>query len=259
MKRTRKQTTVFGADDKVIFLSGTILNFLLEQQDSDLIALYTFYCYTARCQKTDELKFLTKDTATIIGWSPDKVRKVKNTLRELGLIEDVKLYDDDGKVVDYLIKIPNSLEHLLLSENDTVYNNIRININHNILDPPSNNFITSPMFEKFWRAYPKKVDKGKALSKWNYICNKKGDRPTWKQIKTAILQQLKTERWKDPKYIPNPTTWLNQSRWLDDPKEMTSYNRGENKLPIYDDGRKYIWDEKLGRYKHCRTGEIYIP
>ena len=48
-------------------------------------------------------------------------------------------------------------------------------------------------------------------------------------IRSAILHQIKSEQWQDLKFIANPSTWLNQSRWLDDPKEMKVYNRTNGK------------------------------
>ena len=85
--------------------------------------------------------------------------------------------------------------------------------------------ITPSMFDEFWAMYPRKVDKGKAKTKWNQICNKRTtdeSRPTWGTIKRAIEDQLQSERWQNPRFIPHPTTWLNQQRWLDDPEEMKS-------------------------------------
>ncbi len=95
------------------------------------------------------------------------------------------------------------------------------------LIPLKEKHITPSMFEKFWKIYPKKVDKGKAKTKWEGICKKNTkERPTWKEIKAAILRQKKTERWQEKEFIPHPTTWLNQQRWLDDPEEMKSYSNG---------------------------------
>ena len=93
----------------------------------------------------------------------------------------------------------------------------------------SDGYNTPNMFNKFWVVYPKKDGKGKALTKWNSICTKGNKRPKWIEIKKAILLQIKTERWQDPQFIPLPATWLNQSRWIDDPKEMISFNREEDK------------------------------
>jgi hypothetical protein len=77
------------------------------------------------------------------------------------------------------------------------------------------------MFEYFWSLYPRKVDKGKTLHAWKKLCNKK-DRPSWPVIKEAIEAQKESQRWQDKQFIPHPTTWINQERWLDNPKEMIS-------------------------------------
>jgi hypothetical protein len=88
--------------------------------------------------------------------------------------------------------------------------------------------ITPNDFDKFWIIYPKKTDKGKALTSWNKICTRKNhEPPTWSEIKTAIINQKETSRWKKG-FIPLPTTWLNQSRWLDDPNEMKDWNDKSN-------------------------------
>ena len=85
--------------------------------------------------------------------------------------------------------------------------------------------ITPSMFDTFWKIYPRKVDKGKAKTKWEMICQKPSkERPSWKQISGAIREQKKSDRWQNKKYIPHPTTWLNQQRWLDDPAEMKNWD-----------------------------------
>jgi len=89
----------------------------------------------------------------------------------------------------------------------------------------TNGFITPSQFDDFWRAYPNhKGGKAKAKVAWDKACLKK-DRPTWKALRVAISAQLKSDQWSDPQFIPHATTWLNQSRWLDDPKDLVSYKR----------------------------------
>lgn len=85
--------------------------------------------------------------------------------------------------------------------------------------------IKTSQFEDFWKMYPKKVDKGKCLSIWKRICSRKKDVPDWDEIKNALNAQIKTKRWADPKFIPNPSTWLNQSRWMDDPLQMNPIHK----------------------------------
>lgn len=91
--------------------------------------------------------------------------------------------------------------------------------------------ITLSHFNEFWILYPRKAEKGGAFTKWKTLCNKpKKDRPAWRTIKRAILRQIESERWQESKeFIPLPTTWLNQSRWLDDPAEMRSFSKREEK------------------------------
>ena len=115
--------------------------------------------------------------------------------------------------------------------------------------------IVKSQFELFWKKYPKKANKGKALSKWESICNKPiKERPKWKEILKAVHAQKKTGQWQNPKFIPHAATWLNQNQWMNDPESMISYegrdkgdqfgkgqgnNRSLSKIPIeYKVGRK---------------------
>ena len=113
----------------------------------------------------------------------------------------------------------------------------------------TNGFITPTLFDTFWKMYPRKTDKGKALSKWNQLCAKKENRPTWHEIKNAIRQQQKSDRWQNPTFIPMPTTWLNQSRWLDDPEQMTSFNFEKDELTTCPMG--FNFGEDHGSYAGC--------
>lgn len=67
----------------------------------------------------------------------------------------------------------------------------------------------------FWKAYPNKVGKLKALEAWN---KQNGSRPAIEIIISKIEQFKKTEKWnsENGRYIPNPATWLNQGRWDDE-------------------------------------------
>jgi len=63
-------------------------------------------------------------------------------------------------------------------------------------------------FEQFWAVYPKKVAKQDALKKW---LTKK---PPLDLVLGALEWQSK--QWSELKYIPNPSTYLNQGRWEDE-------------------------------------------
>lgn len=70
-------------------------------------------------------------------------------------------------------------------------------------------------FDAFWSAYPRKVGKGIAFKSFEKI---KVDEALLNQMLKAISEQVKSEQWRkeNGRYIPNPSTWLNQERWNDE-------------------------------------------
>lgn len=70
----------------------------------------------------------------------------------------------------------------------------------------SDDFIT------FWDKYPKKTGKGEAYRSW---C--KANIPVV-DVHTALDNQILCDQWQkeNGRFIPNPSTWLNQRRWEDE-------------------------------------------
>lgn len=70
-------------------------------------------------------------------------------------------------------------------------------------------------FMQFWEAYPKKTGKGEALKAWNRA------EPPLAIVLEALSWQRDSDQWnKDGgQYRPNPSTYLNQRRWEDQPPE----------------------------------------
>lgn len=67
-------------------------------------------------------------------------------------------------------------------------------------------------FDNFWAAYPRKI--GKLKAKASYI---KALRLTTEEtIMKALVSWLPSVKGTEEKYIPHPTTWLNQGRWDDE-------------------------------------------
>lgn len=75
--------------------------------------------------------------------------------------------------------------------------------------------VSPPGFTEFWQLYPRKVGKGTAEKEWLKISPSS---ELQQQILKAVADQMTTEQWlKDGgKYIPHPTTWLKNQRWLDE-------------------------------------------
>lgn len=69
-------------------------------------------------------------------------------------------------------------------------------------------------FERFWKAYPKKIGKGKAFNAFQRAKNK----PDLEQLLEILSRQSSSAQWtKDGgQYIPNPATWINERRWDDE-------------------------------------------
>ncbi len=95
-------------------------------------------------------------------------------------------------------------------------------------------------FDQFWEAYPRKVGKGAARKSWQRLS-------PGPELLQEILNSLGEQVYSDPwlresgRYIPHPTTWLNQERWTDElttgPKPETPDDiaaRAERGKPDYD-------------------------
>lgn len=116
----------------------------------------------------------------------------------------------------------------------------------------NNGFDVTLLFEEFWKAYPKKVNRKEALYRW-----KKAKLPPIEVILKKISEQKNTDEWQkdNGKYIPHPSTWINKERWLDEidvgiiKKENTETficSKCNQKLPILK-----RW-EKIGNESLCK-------
>ncbi len=93
-----------------------------------------------------------------------------------------------------------------------------------IVDQPSNTDINqiktsrkrttdNPLFDVFWKAYPRKTNKAFAQQVFGKL---RVDQALLDKMVLAIGQQKQSEQWKNPQYIPHPSTWLNGERWEDE-------------------------------------------
>ena len=71
-----------------------------------------------------------------------------------------------------------------------------------------------PNFDLFWMKYPNKKSKKKARQIW---INKKLEN-SYNDIMNGLNRYILSDNWKSDggAYIPHPTTFLNQERWLDE-------------------------------------------
>jgi hypothetical protein len=80
--------------------------------------------------------------------------------------------------------------------------------------------IVDDYFDDFWYKYPKKVGKEAARKAWNKY------NPEIIKVIDALNWQIQSKQWNknDGEFIPNPATYLNQGRWMDEaPTEQAPF------------------------------------
>lgn len=73
-------------------------------------------------------------------------------------------------------------------------------------------------FARFWTVYPRKEAKPKAHDAFMKI---NPDKELLEKMIASVEKWKDSDQWKEDggKYIPHPTTWLNQQRWNDEPQK----------------------------------------
>ncbi len=122
-------------------------------------------------------------------------------------------------------------KNTFVTDNVNDSDNVNANDNDNVNDTDNVNDINitssfssktacvySDDFLAFWKEYPKKVGKGEAFKQWKKARLTLSDK---ENILSALKWQKNTDRWRDNKgrYIPNPSTYISQRRWEDEPYE----------------------------------------
>ena len=69
------------------------------------------------------------------------------------------------------------------------------------------------LFDRFWAAYPRHVNKPSAKKAFLAL---KPDEELLAEMLDAIDKQKKSNQWQEAQFIPHPTTWLHGRRWEDD-------------------------------------------
>jgi hypothetical protein len=87
-----------------------------------------------------------------------------------------------------------------------------------------NRTTTSPLFDSFWAAYPRKKAKKDALKAWHQV---DGDEKA-EQLTAAITLQTENEfRFREEDRVPHAASWLRGERWNDETKPRAPIKRVE--------------------------------
>lgn len=110
MKRTttiiQNETSTYDENEEPIVLSKPLLDILLKEENpADLIALYCFYYYTAKWQKTNQPKATDKYCMSGLKWGHERFYKTKEKLSKLNLIEKVCDKTIDKKIIGWYVKV----------------------------------------------------------------------------------------------------------------------------------------------------------
>lgn len=83
-------------------------------------------------------------------------------------------------------------------------------------------------FDLFWSAYPRKVGKEAARKAFSRV------KAPVETLLSAIERQKCGEQWtrESGRYIPNPSTWLNQGRWEDEETPAQQVKKPASRPPI---------------------------
>jgi hypothetical protein len=184
----------------VVEINPEILAFLLGCSIEEVVEAVEYLCAPdpkSRCKDHDGRRLLKEGEFQYLVPTHEHYRKMKTT-------EEKKEYNRVKKQ-----------EQRARESNDVKPSVKNVNgVNTSDTYPRSESFPQTPeeLFEKFWEMYPRKEAKKKALEIWRKI--KPSEYPA---IMAALPLHNRKTGWLENggKYIPFPTTWLNQRRWED--------------------------------------------
>jgi hypothetical protein len=79
-------------------------------------------------------------------------------------------------------------------------------------------------FERFWAAYPRKVDKGAARK--TYLPIVRNSKATPAELLDRAERYAQERAGQDPRYTKHPKTWLNAESWKNEPEQPAPSSEG---------------------------------
>lgn len=100
------------SNQNVIVFSKAYFNYILKQKNwPDLHALYSFYYFCKHWQNDDTVWANNSYASEGLGWSREKVSRIRTKLKEIHLIDFIQEFKDDGKFGRQLVelKVPRNI------------------------------------------------------------------------------------------------------------------------------------------------------
>jgi len=125
-------------------------------------------------------------------------------------------FNNDDKNSKKLLKNNKNSKKLLKNNKNSKELSLEVEVEVEVEDEVTSTLLIDKEFDVFWSKYPRKVGKGKCRDIWKKI---KPSKALFKKIMQSLEAQVNSKQWtKDNgQFIPHPSTWLNQSRWEDEP------------------------------------------
>jgi hypothetical protein len=140
-----------------------------------------------------------------------------------------------------------------INQYNNQYNHVGSSIEDKCPDKyPTDKETKQSLFNQFWKAYPKKKNKAYSEQKFKKIPHISSE---FEHIMYSLEKFKKTKDWikDDGQYIPDPSTWLNQKRWLDfemEPEKGDEYIPPEQvqevqPLPVFTEEQERMYKEAM--------------
>jgi len=157
-----------------------------------------------------------KHIAKLAGVSDRTVRRSLKYLEDFGLL---RIEHQSGTSNRYYLSVDTDVQTPKDTHDLTLRTPMTTNTKGNTKDKYTDEF------EEFWKVYPRKINKHHTYKKWKKVI----EEITHKKLLVLTIRFAEqTQRNNtEEKFIPHPSTWLNQKRFLDygktEPK-VTSLN-----------------------------------
>lgn len=223
------------AQFKIVAMTDITIRNILQNASVEALGLYTAYFEIAQWQETYKVKATTGFMVKRTGWSKNKVIKYKKQLIQLGVLQDHKDIGEDGQVKGHYVEILHLVDEKPHSQKPEGGNDHGWKNETQVLSTGSKSAINESKvlckeevkerFDTFRKLYKTKL-KGKARGLDTEYNNFKRKYPSLNNVDSIrniesllgkyykeITDQVSSGKLDAFNYVPNFSTYINQSRW----------------------------------------------
>ena len=155
--------------------------------------------------------------AKLYNVSKTSISKWISNLVKKGYLKSQIVYKTGTKQIDnrYLTIVNDPIEEKLNTPIEEKLKDNSTSINNTSIIEKINKKEIEDDFLIFWKAYPKRIDKTRALKAFTKAYK---EIPPLNELLEIIEKNKRSKKWSNDggEFIPHPTTWLNGKRWEDE-------------------------------------------